>query len=158
MKSARKRRFLSQPRDDRPSRKFVLSRPAEQTVSEADQMLEPLEAACVAMCNTPDGLEPDWPTRLNGLRLLLAYREGLPLRRKEVIKAPIPTAEEVKGRLENRPNYRRALRNYIDWLDAKDAKAARTQSEEESAETQGDEYSPLARNVSGNVYPQSMTI
>ena len=95
-------------------------------------LIQRIEELCSAVKNTPCGLEPDWPKRLQGLRLLLAYREGLPIPRKEIPKAQPTSSESVKNLLISNPASRQAFRDYIDWIDQQ--AEARSREEEEDGD------------------------
>ena len=93
-------------------------------------LIQRIEALCSAVKNTPCGLEPDWPKRLQGLRLLLAYREGLPIPRKEIPKAQPTSSESVKDLLINNPRSRQAFRDYIDWIEQQAEASSREEEED----------------------------
>ncbi|MCA9447556.1 MAG: hypothetical protein KC931_10595 [Candidatus Omnitrophica bacterium] len=79
---------------------------------------------CEATRMTSEGPVPDWPTRAKGLQLLLAYRVGLPLLRKETIANQALSNEEASKTLKANPNVRKAFRDYLDYLDNLDGKGA----------------------------------
>jgi hypothetical protein len=63
------------------------------------------------------GFEPDWQTRREGLKLVLQYREGLPLKRVAEIRRHESSAEEVRQRIATLPGYRAAFREFIEHCD-----------------------------------------
>lgn len=66
--------------------------------------------------------EPDWATRREALKLLLHYREGLPVKRVEEITRHETSNEEVLSRIATKPGYREAMRDYILFCDDQDQK------------------------------------
>jgi len=63
------------------------------------------------------GETPDWATRKDALKLLLAYRDGMPLKRKEEVVSHQSSDAQVIANLANKPGYRHAMRNFIDSMD-----------------------------------------
>lgn len=65
--------------------------------------------------------EPDWATREKGLKLLLAYREGLPVQRKEEVSRRESSDAEVMEKVAMKPGYRRAWMNYCAAIERQEA-------------------------------------
>lgn len=59
------------------------------------------------------GKEPAHKIQLDTLKLMLAYRDGLPVQRKEEIKATVRTDEDVMNRLAKKPAYRDVMLEFI---------------------------------------------
>lgn len=84
-----------------------------------ERIAELLLQMCEATRHTESGPEPDWPTRKEGLKLMLAYQLGLPLKRVEEVVRHEQTNEGFISNLTTKPGYRHALRCLIDSMDEK---------------------------------------
>lgn len=72
------------------------------------------------------GYEPDWQTRREGAKLLLSYREGLPLKRTEEVRKNVVSSEDVERRIATSPAYRDALRQYLEHAESQDRRRLKT--------------------------------
>lgn len=125
---------------NRSNRPLVTTRPTPTALVRPDATLAPshlierpgssfangevelhLRELCEATRMTPEGPVPDWATRTKGLQLLLAYREGLPLPRTVELPKPRNSDADANHRLKSSPGYRKALREYLDYLDGEEA-------------------------------------
>lgn len=61
--------------------------------------------------------EPDWAIRKDALKLMLSYREGTPVQRKEEVRRIETNETEFMRRIAKNPNYRHALRRFIESFD-----------------------------------------
>lgn len=78
-----------------------------------ESVMEIMLGLCRATRPTPTGPEPDWTTRAAGIKLLLAYRVGLPIQRKEEVTRRETSDAEIVARLITKPGYRQAMLNFI---------------------------------------------
>ena len=78
---------------------------------------------------TPDGLEPDWPTQIKGLQMLLAYRDGLPIQRIEEIPKREISFTDLKQSFLTKPGYRHAVIGYLESLKREVAEISQRESE-----------------------------
>ena len=65
------------------------------------------------------GYEPDWPTRKEGVKIMLGYRDGLPVKKVEEIVHHETTPDEFIERL-SRKGYRDAMQQLIDHHNKQD--------------------------------------
>lgn len=86
-----------------------------------EDVLHRITALCEATRPTPDGLMPDWSARARGLDLLLLYRVGSPLQRKEEIQKVAMTDSERASRFKTKPALRRAMMSYLQSLEDADS-------------------------------------
>jgi hypothetical protein len=64
--------------------------------------------------------EPDWATRRDAMKLLLSYRDGMPIKRTEEIKSSAMTGDAVMARMMHDRKSRAAFAKYLKYLDAQD--------------------------------------
>lgn len=72
------------------------------------------------------GYEPDWATRRDGIKTMLAYRDGLPVKKIEEIRRSETSPEEGLAHLASNPKARARLQEYCNWLDERDEKRMAT--------------------------------
>lgn len=80
------------------------------------------------------GDEPDWATREKGLRLLLAYRSGTPVQRKEEVNRRESSEAETIAKIATKPGYRMALKNYIAAIDDNSAREQEVRRKKQAEE------------------------
>jgi hypothetical protein len=68
------------------------------------------------------GYEPDWPTKREGLKLLLGYRDGTPVKRSEEVKRHEMSPEEAMSLLASNPKTRGAMANLCAYYESRDSK------------------------------------
>lgn len=108
----------------------------------AEKFKQLLEASKPIYSNTGGNVEvvehePDYPVQLQALKLLMAYRDGQPIQRKEELRRTVTTEGEMMKKVAMNPNYRRGLRKYIESLDktVRDGPSINTPSQD--ADTSG---------------------
>jgi hypothetical protein len=69
------------------------------------------------------GYEPDWNTRREALKMLLHYRDGLPLKRVEEVRHETVSHDQMLQSLMKSPASRNAFRSWIDWCDEQQRKS-----------------------------------
>ena len=57
---------------------------------------------------------PDYKTRLAAIITVLAYTDGKPVERREIITKHFETLEELQARVKASPEFQRALRELLD--------------------------------------------
>ena len=57
---------------------------------------------------------PDYKTRLAAVIIVLAYTEGRPVERREIVQRNVPTLEQLREQARNSPEMQRALRELLD--------------------------------------------
>lgn len=81
-----------------------------------------IRSLCDAEKFTPEGPVPDWTNRAKGLHLLLAYREGIPVARREHVPQNQTTREDMEHSMRTKPGYRHAVINYLRSLETQHEK------------------------------------
>lgn len=81
------------------------------------------------------GYEPDWATRRDGVKVMLSYRDGTPVKRSEEVKRHEMSAEDGMSLIKTDRKLRAKLTKYYAWLDA----------------TEEDELAGLAKATKGRV-------
>ena len=56
---------------------------------------------------------PDYKTRLAAVIIVLAYAEGKPVERREIVTRHFETLEELRARVKASPEFQRALRELL---------------------------------------------
>lgn len=67
---------------------------------------------------------PDWRTREAGVKINLAYTEGLPIQCIEQISTNVESEAQTMARLEKSPASRRHMRAALDAMEAQDAEGS----------------------------------
>ena len=57
---------------------------------------------------------PDYKTRLAAAIIVLAYTDGKPVERREIVQRNVPTLEQLREQARNSPEMQRAVRELLD--------------------------------------------